>query len=530
MIPVTRPYFVDGKWTGLLLVTVQLKAISELLSEVDLGEVESLALTRTDGYFLARQPFDPALMTTHFTNTASFIEQVDLAASRTYFETGDDGEVERQVSFRRIPNSSMVVSVSMKLDDILRPWYEYLYVILLMASSLTFIIGYLGVVQVRNWEERTQSGRRRLATERRVRRALLEAFPNPVFIEDDQGRFVECNGAFLRLLDRPSERVIGQTVHDLFEADDASFYAAMERRVRSSEAMRQRDMTVPLPDGTRRSYVATLAPIASGDGAATGLIGVLTDIDRQKMTEIRLQEVIAQLERSNEDLQNFAYVASHDLQEPLRMVISYMQLIDRRYREKLDDEGREFLNFAVSGAKRMSSLIRDLLMFSRVDTRGKPMEAFEVQVAVDAALAYLDDEILECGADITVGPMPWVMGDGGQITSLLQNLLSNGMKYRSPDRAPRISLSAERLGSMWRFMVSDNGIGFDNAFSERIFEMFQRLHRSEDYPGTGIGLAICRRIVDRHGGEIRAIGRPGEGATFVFTLRAVDQDADDSRD
>ena len=241
--------------------------------------------------------------------------------------------------------------------------------------------------------------------------------------------------------------------------------------------------------------------------------------ERQELLRARheLEKSIAELARSNSDLQQFAYVASHDLQEPLRMVASYTQLLGKRYKGRLDDDADEFIAYAVNGANRMQALIQDLLAFSRVDSQGQRFEQTSVETLLGYALDNLKSVIDETGAVVTHGPLPTVMADERQFLHLLQNLLSNAIKFRGSE-PPRIHLSAERRGAEWLFSLHDNGIGIDPQYSERIFVLFQRLHTTAEYPGTGIGLALCKKIVERHGGRIWMESQLGQGATFYFTL------------
>jgi hypothetical protein len=225
------------------------------------------------------------------------------------------------------------------------------------------------------------------------------------------------------------------------------------------------------------------------------------------------------LQRSNNELEQFAYVASHDLQEPLRMVASYCQLIERRYAEVLGEEGKEFVAYAVDGATRMQALINDLLSYSRVGRQDGPLIATDCNSVLQHVLVNLSRAVEESGATVSVGDLPVVMGDASQLTRLFQNLIGNAIKFRG-DRRPEIAVGAERDGEKHRFWVQDNGIGIEARHTERVFQIFQRLHSREEYEGTGIGLAVCRRIVERHGGIITLESEPGVGTTFSFTLPA----------
>jgi signal transduction histidine kinase len=235
----------------------------------------------------------------------------------------------------------------------------------------------------------------------------------------------------------------------------------------------------------------------------------------------KLEKSLTELARSNSDLQQFAYVASHDLQEPLRMVASYTQLLAKRYKGKLDKDADEFIAFAVNGANRMQALIQDLLAFSRVETQGQHFEPTSVETLLVYALDNLKGGIEESGAVVTHDPLPTVIGDERQLLHLLQNLLSNAIKFRKQD-PPLVHISAEKGEREWLFSVRDNGIGIDPQYAERIFIIFQRLHTNAEYPGTGIGLSLCKKIVERHGGRIWVESQLGQGATFYFTLPVRD--------
>ena len=244
---------------------------------------------------------------------------------------------------------------------------------------------------------------------------------------------------------------------------------------------------------------------------------IANDITERKREEETSKQLLAELDRSNKELEQFAYVASHDLQEPLRMVSSYTQLLARRYKGRLDADADEFIAFAVDGAYRMQRLINDLLAYSRVGTRGKEFEPTDCAVFFEQAIANLKGAIGESGAEVSCGSLPAVMADKSQIGQLLQNLIGNAIKYRG-DEPPRVHVAAEQKGNEWVFSVRDNGIGIDPQYAERVFVIFQRLHNREKYTGTGIGLAICKKIVERHGGRIWLESQLGSGATFYFTI------------
>jgi PAS domain S-box-containing protein len=253
----------------------------------------------------------------------------------------------------------------------------------------------------------------------------------------------------------------------------------------------------------------------------TSLRELEREVRQRRRAEASLAATVRELERSNQELAQFAYVASHDLQEPLRMVTSYLQLLERRYTEQLDNDAHEFIGYAVGGARHMKELINDLLEYSRVGSRAEPLQPVDLEEVFRRALAHLAPSIEELGARVTRDPLPTALADDSQLEQVFLNLLSNALKFRGP-AAPRIHVSARRLDGTWRFSVADNGIGIEAQFFERIFVLFQRLHTREHYPGTGIGLAICKKIVERHGGRIWVESEPGKGTTFHFTLHAAD--------
>ncbi len=253
--------------------------------------------------------------------------------------------------------------------------------------------------------------------------------------------------------------------------------------------------------------------------------------ERNDLVEARqaLEQSVAELGRSNTDLQQFAYVASHDLQEPLRMVSSYTQLLAKRYKGKLDADADEFIAFAVDGANRMQRLIQDLLAYSRVSTGGRQFESTSLEAALNYALESLRNAVNESGAVITHDPLPTVLGDEKQLAQLFQNLLSNAVKFRG-EEPPRIHVSAKRTNAGWLLSVRDNGIGLDSQYADRIFVIFQRLHTRQEFPGTGIGLAICKKIVERHGGRIWVESELGKGTTFYFTVLDHERSHDTARE
>ncbi len=258
-------------------------------------------------------------------------------------------------------------------------------------------------------------------------------------------------------------------------------------------------------------------PLRDIEDQIFGVLGTYEDITDLKHAEMQLAARNEELLRSNDDLEQFAYIASHDLQEPLRMVASFAQLFARRYQGTLDERGEKYLGYVVDGAYRMQQLIDDLLKYSRVGTRGQSLVPVNCNQVVTQALLHLQVSLDETGAQVKTENLPTLRADETQLLQLFQNLIGNAIKFRG-EAAPQVRIWAQRAGDAWQFGVADNGIGIDPQFAERIFVIFQRLHSREEYPGTGIGLAVCKKIVQRHGGRIWFESAPAKGATFFFTI------------
>jgi PAS domain S-box-containing protein len=270
-------------------------------------------------------------------------------------------------------------------------------------------------------------------------------------------------------------------------------------------------------DGTRRILDITAWPIRAVDASPRGVVLASRDITEYRRASAALAEQAKELARSNQELERFAYVASHDLQEPLRMVSSYVQLLARRYQGKLDADADDFIRYIVDGSERMQRFIRDLLAYSRASSEKREVGMVDSEQILQQALRNLSTSIRDSGATVTHDPLPSVACDPTQLLQLFQNLLSNGIKFRGLD-APRIHVSAAAESGRWLFSVSDNGVGIDPRDQERIFMIFERGRTSRDTTGAGMGLAICKKIVDGHHGGIWVDSRPGEGSTFKFTI------------
>jgi PAS domain S-box-containing protein len=366
----------------------------------------------------------------------------------------------------------------------------------------------------------------RKQSEEKLRRLVrgVEAAAEVIVMTDPAGRIFYVNPAFTAVTGYQPAEAMGHTPRLLKSGmHPASFYKALWETILRGEVWTG-EVTNRRKDGTLYEAAVTIAPVLDNEGRQDGFVALQADITERKHTEEALERLTAmlmdqtdELRRSNEELQQFAYIASHDLQEPVRMVKNFTELLERRYGDRLDDSGREFIGFAIDGARRMQRLIQDLLEYSRVGTHGREPSPIATEEVLMGVLANLKIAIDESAAAITHGPLPEVMADESQIFQLLQNLVANAIKFRGPS-APQVHIEAERQGDHWLFAVRDNGIGIDPAQYGRVFQVFQRLHSRDEYPGSGIGLAVCKRIVQRHGGQIWVESQPGAGSTFYFTL------------
>jgi PAS domain S-box-containing protein len=348
-------------------------------------------------------------------------------------------------------------------------------------------------------------------------RRLFEEALDAIFVADTvTGEILDCNYAATILIGRSKQEIIGQLQRILHpQAEAGEQFSDTFKKHRTDAEGRILEAQVITKDGTIKD-VEIRASIINLGGKKV-LQGAFRDISERKIAEQKLQHAMEELARSNSELQQFAYVASHDLQEPLRMVASFSQLLEKRYKDKLGKEADEFIGFVVDGANRMQLLINDLLQYSRVGTRGRPFESIDMNVILGQAITNLRIAIEESKAIITNTELPVVVADETQMTQLMQNLIGNAIKF-SKESYPNIHIAAHQEQDEWVFSVKDNGIGISPEYYERIFIIFQRLHNRTEYSGTGIGLAICKRIIDRHGGKIWVTSEPENGSTFYFTI------------
>ncbi|MDA1158639.1 MAG: ATP-binding protein [Planctomycetota bacterium] len=417
------------------------------------------------------------------------------------------------------------------------PWWGW-HLLRLMAYLVALWFVVLTELQAQEKQIETARALHELQT-------TMEAVPTGMLVANRDGAIVFVNGTLLSMCGWEREELIGEQVEVLLPESFRS--AHVEHRQQFMRAPEQRQMATSRTlfaqrrDGSEFPVEVGLSPLSLAEGPC--VLAVVVDITQRRLAEqerqrhmdalaqeVRLRERSeAQLRRSNEDLQQFAYVASHDLQEPLRAVAGYCNLLGQMYMDQLDDDGREFLQHAVEGAHRMQALIADLLDYSRVGSRGRRFVELESQELFQAAIGNLSAAITEAAATVTADPLPVIVGDRSQLMRVFQNLIGNALKFRG-DRPSAVHVSGRREGDHWIFDIRDNGIGIPEEYQERIFNIFQRLHTRTKYAGTGMGLAICKRIIDLHDGWIRVSSTPGEGSVFTFGIPVREPETDENTD
>ena len=379
-------------------------------------------------------------------------------------------------------------------------------------------------VAIRRALEERQAQERRELAEQLFRRAV-EASPSGILMVDEEGRILLANAESDRLFGYGTGELAGQPVDALVPerfreghpGQRAGYHASPSKRSMG----RGRELYGMRKDGSEFPCEIGLNPVQTSTGVQT-LIAVV-DITERKQAEQEAEEFTRELKRSNEELEQFAYIASHDLQEPLRMVASYTELLGERYRGRLDEKADKYIAYAVDGAHRMQRLIQDLLAYARVSSQAKPLQPTDAGAVLAEVLIQLRPTIEKNRARIISDKLPVVSADEGQLGQVLQNLIGNAVKFHD-GKPPQIEVRAKRVGKMVQFSVADNGIGIAKENGGRIFQMFQRLHTREEYDGTGIGLTIAKRIVERHGGKIWFDSVPGTGTTFRFTMPSAEKE------
>jgi PAS domain S-box-containing protein len=568
-LPILGP---GGNLQTLLIASLDLAWLQDLIVETDLPDGAALTVLDKQGVVLARYPELEGVVGETYP-VADVLDTIQQEGTGTGEAKGIDG-VDRLYSFAPLGDASEVsayVTVGISTDTAFASANRtlvrnlaFLGIVALLALAAAWAAGDLFVVRsVRRLtaaaarlgagdlsaraslgtstgelgqlavsfddmatkletreRERAQADRALRLSEERFR-TLVEQLADGLVVVDERGSIEMVNLAAERMFGYTRDELHGQAVEVLLPEQLRPAHARHRGGYMKEPAPRTMGKGMDLhgrrKDGSEFPLAISLSPLEIEGGALVA--AAFTDMTERKAAEDHLRMALDELTRSNSELEQFAYVASHDLQEPLRMVSNYTQLLGRRYGDKLDDAAREFIDYAVDGATRMQQLINDLLAFSRVGTRGREFTPTDGDAVLERTLVSLSPAIQEAGATVTHDPLPTVEADDVQLGQVFQNLIVNAIKFRNA-APPKVHVSAKRQGENWVFSVADNGIGIDPEYAERVFVIFQRLHGREEYPGTGIGLAVCKKVVERHGGRIWAEAAPGGGSVFSFTMPA----------
>jgi PAS domain S-box-containing protein len=438
-------------------------------------------------------------------------ESLEIATKRLV------AELELEKAGGADPDRVVTMELEVKKKDGFWMWTEVK--ITFMRDNDGKAIGLLGMT--RDISERKRLEDKLRESELKLR-TVVGSITDGLIITDMTGMITDANEAAVRIGKHESvEEWQGRNGLDFVEESDRKRIAKIViATIKDPERLHSDffEYTAKNKDGTPFYGESSIAVIRDSSGKPTGIVFVTRDISERKRLERDLRKALDDLQRSNKDLEQFVYVASHDMQEPLRMISSYTQLLGKRYKGKLDSDADEFIGFAVDGASRMQKMINDLLIFSRVTTRGKDFEPVDLEKVLSDAIDNLKIAIEENKATITHDPLPKVMADEPQMVRLLQNIIGNAIKFHGQE-PPIIHVSAKEGTEEWAISVKDNGIGIDKKFFDHLFIVFQRLHTRDQYPGTGIGLAVCKKTVERHGGRIWVESEgEGKGSAFTFTL------------
>ncbi len=376
------------------------------------------------------------------------------------------------------------------------------------------VVGIRGIVfdisDLKRAEQALKDSEERIST-------LLKSLHEGIWALDKDDITTFVNPRMAEMLGYTEEEMLGRTVYS-FNDDQWKKFTEGQMQRRKQGIPEQVEGELVGKDGRRVYALFETSPILDKDGNYVGSIAGVQDITARKIGEERLQRTMAELDRSNKELEQFAYVTSHDLREPLRMMTSFSQSLEKRYKDRLDSTANEYIHFIVDGASRMQKLIDDILVYSRVTTRAQPFAAVDMEKVFEDALFNIQGAMEEAKAEITHDPLPIVQADASQMRQVMQNLIGNAVKFSREGVSPQVHVSARSEAGAWLFSVHDNGIGIDPELFGRLFNLFQRLHPPDKYPGTGVGLAVTKKIVERHGGRIWVESKPGQGSTFLFTI------------
>ena len=504
-----------GNIAGITVAAMAVQYFQEIFLQVKSKTVTTLTLTlaRQDGAILVQTPEGA---TTKMSDMAEFRLQ-----TRDNGLIHDDDTSGRIVAFRTLRPYGLKLSAAVNTVDLLNQWRSNALRLFLAAVAASLVVAALIWLILRRLaqDETQRATLRSLDTQRQMALFSLDTGADMVVWTNDQGDIIYANPAAHQALGYAPGALFNRTIPDIDPSVPPEAWEGRLNDLRQAGTLR---FETRLRTSSGRLITVEVSITLLRVDGRDHTCAIIRDIGAHKQAEAVLAERTKRLEESNAELEQFAYVASHDLREPLRMVNSFVALLARRFGEQMDPEAREYVEFAREGALRMDRLILDLLEYSRVGSTGRPMTSVDLTAVLNDVRQTLALTLDEAGAELILpASPPKVWGDADELGRLLGNLIGNGLKYRHADRAPRIEVECQTQGGQITISVRDNGIGIAPQYFDRIFRIFQRLHGRDRYDGTGIGLAICKKIVERHGGRIWVSSTPDQGSTFFFTLKPV---------
>ncbi len=511
----------DKRLKGVVVSGVDPRFFNEVIKQiVPDGGGGTATLLNQQGDIINRQPDLEQYFGKSIAGGAPYREHIsaNTHVTRHIGVSAVDG-TKRMLVFSKVQGTNLIVSAGQPLNDVLSEWRKDV----LLRFSIFFVAAFIVIAlthrAIINNKKRMEAEAAQRLSEQRFTAAFNASPLAGSIARASDGRFVEANDKYEKYFGWSRAALIGKTSIEL-----GLWKSPETRRAWVNNITTARTVIGYETDWLRSNGEPCQVSISTELLDLSGephILAFVQDITERKKAEAEAKKQADELQRSNADLEQFAYVASHDLREPLRTVSNYVSLLERRYADKLDDDAREFIAYARDGAKRMNNLILGLLDYSRIGRSGQPSAKLQLNEVVEQACASLQKSIDETGAIIEVLELPQVTGSPEELQRMFENLIGNAVKYRKPNSPPNIKISAEKDGGYWIVRVADNGIGIDPEYFKRIFDIFKRLHRETEYEGTGIGLASCKKIVEQHGGKIWVESQPDNGAVFIFTLPAL---------
>ncbi len=518
---VTRISGPDGVFRGVVTVGVNPGFFRDSFRVALIRPGSTFALFRSDATLLVRHPHAEDVIGKSFSQLKLFKELVPKAPAGTYEITSTIDNAERLVSYRLLGQYPLLINASFDMNELLAEWRKNAWRLGGGAAASVLLLLVLLAVIIHQLHRRALQAKALEESEAHYR-TLYNNTPVMLHSIDADMRIINVSDYWLSKMGYSREEVLGKRSSDFMtpESREITINESLPKFIRDGKVD---SFAIQMVTKSGELLDILLSAIAQYDepGKFKQSLSVLIDITERNRLDTELHKTLEDLGRSNADLEQFAYVASHDLQEPLRMVSTYVQLLARRYKGQLDADADDFIGFAAEGAQRMSRMIAELMEYSRIHSDAHPFVSVDLNNVARVALDNLRVRIDEEKASVEVAPLPMVFGDHGQMVSLFQNLIGNGLKYSREGVAPHIHITANRLADYWHICVADNGIGIESEYLEKIFRLFQRLHVRGAYEGTGIGLTVCKRIIERHGGRIWAESVHGEGSQFIFTIPAT---------